>query len=270
MSNPLGNSQASNADREPKLRTIFETVPRSGPWNMAIDEALLENALLSGDAVLRWYRWESPTLSLGYFQEPPDLQAQPLLRELPLVRRLSGGGAILHDQEWTYSCVLPPSHPLTSRPHDLYLVVHQAIIQTLSSFRMQTRLRGESLNFAAGEPFLCFLRGDPCDVLHGPHKVLGSAQRRRRGAVLQHGSLILRSSRCAPEIPGLRELSGISPDEMELGRALEATVARSLEFPPVPDELSPAELSLAETFLQTRYAGKIDWNRPAFDSSRSS
>lgn len=248
----------------PRLRIIFETEPQSGSRNMAIDEALLENSLITGDAVLRWYRWSEPTLSLGYFQNSADLD--PAHATLPLVRRLSGGGAILHHHEWTYSCTLPPAHPLTGNPHDLYLLIHETIIGTLSRYDLQTALRGTTnpKSPATGDkpdPFLCFQRGDPCDILCGRHKILGSAQRRRRGAVLQHGSLILRTSPFAPHIPGLFDLSGISPDDLDLARTLCATVAENLLYPPQIDELSPAELDLTQQLYLSRYSEKIDWNR---------
>ncbi|MCC7425164.1 MAG: hypothetical protein IT428_33255, partial [Planctomycetaceae bacterium] len=91
---------------------IVESHPRSGAWNMAIDEALLETAVDAEQCTLRFYRWSEPTVSLGYFQKPEEAAADPLLAGLPIVPRLSGGGAILHHHEWTYSIALPPGHPL--------------------------------------------------------------------------------------------------------------------------------------------------------------
>lgn len=226
---------------------------------MAVDESLLENALKSGDAVLRWYRWREPTLSLGYFQN--SLDSDPALASLPVVRRLSGGGAILHHHEWTYSCILPPSHPLTQNPHDLYVVLHEEVVGTLSRYGFETCMRGGEHASSHSDPFLCFQRGDSCDVLCGEHKILGSAQRRRRGAVLQHGSLILRTSPFAQHIPGLYDLSGIAPDELELAKSLSESVEKRLVFPANSDNLSAAEQELAEQLSQSRYAVALDWNR---------
>jgi lipoate-protein ligase A len=175
---------------------------------MAVDEALLEAARLSRLTALRFYRWSEPTLSLGYFQKQlPDVLPDDLLR-LPRIRRLSGGGAILHHHEWTYSCALPPLHPLASEPLKLYELVHEKIIECLSGQGIPAALRGTPTSENSHEPFLCFGREDPRDIVLGPHKILGSAQRRRRGAVLQHGSLLVKRSPFAPSYPGLCDLTG--------------------------------------------------------------
>ena len=85
--------------------------PERGVWNMAIDEALLESAAdESCDLVtLRFYRWSEPTLSLGYFQSYEDRNSHEASRSLPVVRRSSGGGALVHDHEWTYSLAISRS-----------------------------------------------------------------------------------------------------------------------------------------------------------------
>ncbi len=77
--------------------------PQAGAWNMAVDEALLESAVAGGLPVFRLYQWSEPTLSLGYFQAVADRQQHPASHGCPLVRRRSGGGAILHAHELTYA-----------------------------------------------------------------------------------------------------------------------------------------------------------------------
>lgn len=183
-----------------------ESEPLSGAWNMAIDAALLERCQESGRCHLRLYRWSEPTLSLGYFQKdesdiPRDLSV------LPRVRRLSGGGAILHDRELTYSCAVPPEHPLARSPLRLYDVIHDGIVAVLSEFGWNCRLRGTTRSESPRSPFLCFARGDARDVVFGKHKVVGSAQRRRKGSVLQHGSIVLKRSDLVREVLGLFDLT---------------------------------------------------------------
>lgn len=180
--------------------------PQPGVRNMAVDEALLEESLKSGTIFLRLYRWSEATVSLGYFQRPDDQQLDPRLAHLPTVRRLSGGGAILHHHELTYSCCLPPKHPLARQPSQLYEQIHAAIIAALSEQGIEIARRGRTAS-GPNEPFLCFLREAAPDLVVRGHKVLGSAQRRRRGAVLQHGSLLLRASEHTPEILGLCDLA---------------------------------------------------------------
>lgn len=179
--------------------------PQPGARNMAVDEALLEESLKSGTIFLRLYRWSEATVSLGYFQRPDDQQLDPRLAHLPAVRRLSGGGAILHHHELTYSCCLPPTHPLAQQPSQLYEQIHAVFITELSEQGIEITRRGHSVA-GPDEPFLCFLREAAPDLVVRGRKVLGSAQRRRRGAVLQHGSLLLRASEYTPEILGLVDL----------------------------------------------------------------
>lgn len=203
---------------------IVESEPKTGQENMAIDEELLNRATTPGATArtIRIYRWSRPTLSLGYFQKE---SAPAGFEHLDFVRRLSGGGAILHDREWTYSIVVPPGTRWSDHPRMLYLDAHEAIIEFLAERGVHASFRGEipEKQALAGE-FLCFERGDSFDlVLHGnsfpfhgtPKKILGSAQRRRRGAILQHGSLIVEHS---PEFPGIPGILDLLPESHPLER----------------------------------------------------
>ncbi len=180
--------------------------PQSGVWNMAVDAALLEESLTRDAIFLRLYRWSEATVSLGHFQDVAEQQRDPRLASLPTVRRLSGGGAILHHHEQTYSCCLPPSHPLAQQPSQLYERIHAVFVEWLSEFGVEVVPRGRDSS-RPDEPFLCFLREAAPDLVINGHKVLGSAQRRRRGAVLQHGSLLIRASEHASELIGVSELA---------------------------------------------------------------
>src|SRR5262245_32066382 len=88
------------------VRLIIDP-PQKGAWNMAVDQALLESAAASGGVALRFYQWSEPTLSLGYFQPIAARSEHPPSLHSPVVRRASGGGAILHDRELTYSIAAP-------------------------------------------------------------------------------------------------------------------------------------------------------------------
>ncbi|HEY1784986.1 MAG TPA: lipoate--protein ligase family protein, partial [Pirellulales bacterium] len=81
---------------------LLVDAPASGAWNMAVDEALVDDAAERGTCWLRFYGWSEPTLSLGYFQGHAERLVHRPSRHCPLVRRASGGGAILHDAEITY------------------------------------------------------------------------------------------------------------------------------------------------------------------------
>lgn len=183
---------------------LLVDAPLPGPVNMARDEALLRSCTEPEAApIVRFYTWSTPTISLGYFQPYAEFRKlPPPVGDLPVVRRTTGGGAILHDLELTYSIVLPIDHPLiASRPNHLYNLAHQAIIDVIGHgagfYGTGSTACGES---ARRGPFFCFDRRHPLDVCvpnatapDGLAKIAGSAQRRTRRAVLQHGSLILNS-----------------------------------------------------------------------------
>ena len=177
-----------------ELRLLSDP-PLDGATNMARDEALMT---LVGSAqsppTLRLYQWDPPTISLGYFQHYADYESlSPPAGRLPVVRRLTGGGAILHDLELTYSLSLPVGHSLLADgPSRLYELAHDAVIEFLASLGLQTQRCGTSDDSGAARgPFFCFERRHRHDVLVGADKIAGSAQRRTRTAVLQHGSIVL-------------------------------------------------------------------------------
>jgi lipoyl(octanoyl) transferase len=167
-------------------------------------------------ATLRFYQWREPTLSLGYFQSYADRQTHPASQGAAVVRRLSGGGALMHDREVTYSLCLPASHPQAREAPSLYEVVHRALIGVLDARGIRPALVGDGGSSIedADEPFLCFARRTSADIILRARrdaavaKIVGSAQRRRRGAVLQHGGVLLGASPLAPELPGISELTG--------------------------------------------------------------
>jgi lipoate-protein ligase A len=175
---------------------------------MALDEALLEAVAADpSHAAFRTYEWTVPTLSLGYFQKLADALSDPRWRDLPIVRRPTGGGAIWHDHDLTYALILPASHPLARRGGTFYQAVHGAIAEILRAHGIPVRGRGGAPPMTAERrPLLCFNDSDPEDLILGGVKVVGSAQRRRSGAVLQHGSILLARSSQTPELAGISDL----------------------------------------------------------------
>ncbi len=233
---------------------VFPHEDADGPGNMARDEALLE--LVSREpeaAALRTYGWTEPTLSLGYFQRVDEARREPRWRTVPLVRRLTGGGAIWHDQELTYALAIPRAHPLSRRSGELYQAVHEAIAALLAEFGAAATRRGEENRSGGDRPFLCFSDQDANDIVIGSSKVVGSAQRRRSGAILQHGSLLLRRSRPTPELPGAADLSS-APGDLALWSGLvQRRLPESLGFVARPQDWPDAVLSCASRLEATIY-----------------
>lgn len=228
--------------------------PAAGPWNMGLDEALLD-AAAGGRAVLRFYRWAEPTLSLGYFQAHRDRALHTASAGCPLVRRSTGGGAIVHDRELTYALALPAAHRFARRSAELYSAVHAALAGWLAErLVVATPVdRPTAATVPAAEPFLCFARRSVGDLVVGPHKVLGSAQR-RRGGLMQHGSLLLARSAAAPELPGLAEVAGQSFDPQEVAAAWAPRIAEAVGLRLVEGCLPPPVLEAARRWQAERYA----------------
>ncbi|MHB1037553.1 MAG: lipoate--protein ligase family protein [Pirellulales bacterium] len=235
--------------------------PSDGAWNMAVDELLLEWSAARRACGLRFYQWREPTVSLGYFQGYSDRANHAASASCALVRRETGGGAIVHDDELTYSLVVPADHPLAAQPRDLYAGVHGALVEALGGWGIQAALCGcEACGDRPRQPFLCFLRRAAGDVLVGPFKIAGSAQRRRRGAILQHGSVILRQSRAAPEVPGLAEAARVEINSAEFVEAWSARLAERLELRFREEPLSPEEITQVNRLAEEKYAS-VPWNQ---------
>jgi len=229
--------------------------------NMARDEALLERAGRGeSPPTLRFYQWSEPTISLGYFQHYADYeQLPPPAGKLPVVRRQTGGGAILHDQELTYSITLPLDHALLKRgPNCLYEIAHDALIDVLERLGVRADRQGQSDGSGAAKgPFFCFQRRHRLDVLIGPDKIAGSAQRRTRSAVLQHGSIILKRRFEQQPAATLPEEIDVTP--AQLAERFADALRHITQVSYREGEWKPEELQAAAA-LECRYAGN-EWTK---------
>jgi lipoate-protein ligase A len=235
--------------------------PASGAWHMAVDQVLLETAAEGGPPTLRFYEWSDATLSLGYFQSYSDRAAHRASRDCPLVRRQTGGGAILHDAELTYSLAIGGEHPRATTAGRLFDVAHQSLADVLVSLGVDAYLLADTPTSATvSEPFLCFERRARGDVMLGNSKICGSAQRRHSRAILQHGSLILARSDQAPELQGMRELAGKSVSTSAVIGPWRGELATRLRLDLVSQGLSAAELVRVRTLAVERY-DTTRWNK---------
>ena len=162
--------------------------PLTGAANMARDHALAAG-FRAGSGTLRLYRWTPATLSLGR-NEPFTVGYREFLRERPdidVVRRPTGGRAVLHDRELTYCVVLPAR--AFGGPRRAYRRINEALVEGLRRLGADARVAGgRSLPPDAGP---CFLEPAEGEVVVAGRKVVGSAQARIGSAVLQHGSILL-------------------------------------------------------------------------------
>jgi lipoate-protein ligase A len=243
----------------PVARLILDPAAR-GAWNMAVDEALLMSARERGGATLRFYAWQPATISLGYFQAYEQRQTHAESADCDLVRRATGGGAIVHHHELTYSFVVPLADRLSADAEALYYAFHETLIETLRGFGVTARLCQTPVELPRGEePFLCFQRRAKGDVLCGDFKITGSAQRRHHGAVLQHGSVLLMRSANAPQLPGIAELAGPVLTPAELLTAWTPALAKRLNLALETGVLSDDEAATATAVEREKFLAPA-WN----------
>jgi lipoate-protein ligase A len=233
----------------------------SAAFNMGLDEAILEETSAGSSAgCLRFYAWEPRAVSIGYFQgarEECDPEAC-VAEGVDLVRRCTGGGAVFHDQELTYSIVLPLSDPLAAGSVlDSYRRLCAGLVEGLA--RLGLKAEFAPLN----------------DILIDARKVSGNAQTRRSGCLLQHGTLLLGLDREAMfrflRVPrekaagrdGGRPAARVASISEMLGRTLgytEAALACAAGFSGALDlelrrrEPGPGLLARAEEIAARRYA----------------
>ena len=211
------------------------TPPASGAWNMAADDVLLDRARATGETVIRVYSWASPTLSLGRNQTAKGLYDLGLAaaRGVEIVRRPTGGRAVLHHREITYSVTAPLGQSSLRESYDR---INALLLRSLLSLGVRARLA-----MTAGRPPLP--DGSPCfevptqgEIMVDGRKLVGSAQWRDDGALLQHGSILIDDDQSMigelsldPQPPyqppaTLREALGRAPSSAEMLEALVGAV----------------------------------------------
>ena len=240
----------------PTLR-LLPFAAADGPANMALDESLLETAASRGTASLRFYAWTEPTVSLGYFQPATVRHDVPRLAELAWVRRPTGGAAIVHHHELTYSLALPAAKAWHGEPWVCRF--HKVLQAVLADRGVSADAVGCDGERELG-PVLCFLHQTTGDLLMNGSKVAGSAQRKLRGALLQHGSLLLRRSEFAPALGGMCDLAArdlFTPEKLAdlLTVGLAADTGLGIE----PGDWTAAERERAAAIRAEKYANP-EWN----------
>jgi lipoate-protein ligase A len=232
----------------------------AGAPNMAADEALLQTAL-DGTPSLRFYGWSEPTVSLGYFQPEALRRADPRLAQLPFVRRPSGGATLVHHHEVTYALSLPPGLPWQSAPAaQVWLKrMHEIIAAALGDLGVQARPHVPSPRDEFPGP-LCFRHFAAGDLLIDGFKVTGSAQRRHRGALLQHGAILLAQSPFTPELPGVLELTGRRLTAEEVRAAVRERFRGGTGWRLEEGELTREEQRAAAELETEKYAADA-WSR---------
>ncbi|MFM1653046.1 biotin/lipoate A/B protein ligase family protein [Brevibacillus sp. B_LB10_24] len=265
------------------------TPPMSPEMNMAVDEAILiSHSEGKVPPTVRFYTWEPATLSIGYFQKAAkeiDLDAVKG-SGLGFVRRPTGGRAVLHDKELTYSVIVSESHPkMPSGVTEAYKVISLGLLHGFQELGLQAEMvslasEEEKEKYSSPGSSACFDSPSWYELVVEGKKVAGSAQTRQKGVILQHGSILLDmdvellfsllhfpSDRVKQRMmDSFRQkavtINEVSPHPVGLAEAVDAFYrgfASGLEVSLEKQELTPDETALAEELARTRY-GTDEWN----------
>jgi lipoate-protein ligase A len=261
----------------------------SPAMNMAVDEAILQ--LHSEGKVpptVRFYTWNPATLSIGYFQKAAKEINLELVQEkgIGFVRRATGGRAVLHDQELTYSVVVSESHPeMPSSVTEAYKVISLGLLHGFQNLGLDAEMvslasEEEKEKYSSPGSSACFDSPSWYELVVEGKKVAGSAQTRQKGVILQHGSILLdmdvellfsllhfSSDRLKERMmESFRKkavtINEVSNRPVSLQEAMEAFrdgFATGLKVELVKGELTPEERALAEELAASRYSTD-EWN----------
>jgi len=257
--------------------------PQRGSSNMAQDSAILA-AIGRGDVppTLRLYRWDPPCLSLGYSQPSADVDL-PRLRERgwDLVRRPTGGRAILHTDELTYAVIGPRTDPrLEGGLMDSYRRISRALFQALLSLGVPVEVHQGKNPLAYHQP-VCFENPSDFEITVAGKKIIGSAQARKKEGILQHGSLPLSGdlTRITQVLayPSEQQRDQAAQTLLEKGQTVASVLGRDIPWEEAAraftdafqavlnldlrtGELTPAEMETAEALVQEQY-GNPAWTQ---------
>jgi lipoate-protein ligase A len=222
-----------------------------GARNMAIDHALLDRAARGGETVFRIYGWSRPTLSLGLHEKARLDPAAAAARGIDVVRRPTGGRALLHDREVTYS-VAGPAHEVSLR--DTYAAINRILLDALRRLGVPAHAAERRGRPLAPDGAACFAEPNVGEIVVDGRKLVGSAQRRDEHAFLQHGSILLHDDQAI-----VAELRGGAPPPPA------ATLSQALGRAVTPDEMRDALVhALADAARGTARAGaRADGSAPA-------
>jgi lipoate-protein ligase A len=243
--------------------------------NMAVDESLLENYSKTEMPVLRIYGWKPAGFSVGFSQDTSavlDLQ-KCKSNNIPVVKRLTGGTIIFHDNEITYSLVCSQSDiPKASTVKEGYKHICQGLIDFYGRFRLDARFSLYALQAFKNKSAFCFASCQDYDIMINGKKIGGNAQRRKKHLILQHGSIplgldvkkinrflkediikVTGNTTCLDELTGRRQEFGSLVD------LLKSSFESSLNVKMILDNLTEAEKNSASQLEAEKYS-RPEWN----------
>jgi lipoyl(octanoyl) transferase len=262
---------------------LIQSPPVAGAWNMAFDEAILESiGAKESLPVLRLYAWEPACLSLGYAQSFSEIDRPALINQgWDVVRRPTGGKAILHTDEITYSVIAPLDEPrLAGGVLESYSTLSKALLRALQLLGLSPQANSiyPTQPGGKGGP-VCFEVPSNYEITVNNKKIIGSAQARRREGILQHGALPLvgkleritsvlafqdetaradAATRLLDHAATVESISGQIITWQQAAEAFRAAFEEILNLKFISDQPTTKELSRTEELIRTKY-GHPSW-----------
>jgi lipoate-protein ligase A len=263
---------------------LVKSAPLQGDYNMAIDEALLfSTSQKTVLPTLRIYSWKVPTISLGYAQKSSEVDLEALQAYgWDLVRRPTGGRAILHTDELTYSITAPNNDPVVAGSLlESYQRISIALLHTLALLGVNARADSQYIEPPKLDAIqsVCFEVPSNYEITVSGKKLIGSAQARKANGVLQHGSLPLfgdlaritqalkydsieeresTAQRLLTHAGTLETFSGRIFSMGDIQNAFIEAFTETLDLEFIPSNPSDGELEMASQLVRTKY-GSNDW-----------
>jgi len=248
-----------------KTWRFLDTGVLSPACNMAVDRALLAlHANGKSLPTLRLYQWRPPAVSLGYFQKRHDLDLEACQRlGFEVVRRPTGGRAVLHLEDLTYALIAGTGEGMPSAVTAAYHLIAQGLLNAFRLLGIEAKMGRERDDPHRTD--ICFLRCARGSIVHRGKKLVGSAQTWHGPSLLQHGSIIVRpqveawlglvraegespvelQARLAARLTSVQEILGWTPKITEIKEAVRQGMAQALGVELQPGELSVCEWTLA-------------------------
>jgi lipoyl(octanoyl) transferase len=253
---------------------FINTQENNAAMNMAIDEALL----LSKEPVLRVYQWKPAAMSLGYNQPTEQINIEECKKQnIDIIRRPTGGKAVLHKDELTYSVIIDTTSKLIPQHHkdniiESYKIISKGILNALTSLNITAKMKDTKP--VKTDTAICFNEPSWYEILHNNKKLVGSAQRRINNKILQHGSILIDVN--IPEMCNLfntdqqkaikqtqeriTTIDNISPKTFkEIADAMKLGFEQNFQLTLREDTLTQEEQQEANKLYKEKYTSK-EWN----------
>ncbi len=249
---------------------LIPHAPRSGPENMAVDEYLVSWHRRTGRPVLRLYAWDPPAISLGRYQKTECVDREACVADgVDIVRRITGGGAIYHDRELTYSLVCT-ADDLARKPATIpeyYEIINRFLIvfyQWLGFRAVYAKDSADGGGGAGHHADFCFSSSEKYDIMINGKKIGGNAQRRIGRTVLQHGSIPLfidrerinryfRGATDGSRFTSLAEITGREPDPAMKIRLLAESFSETTGMRMYREDITLDEMIVINSIMNKKY-----------------